>query len=173
MARNFSSVAAFHRQLELMAKELDGAGKRKITKAMAEHAQKAIPPVVRGDLGGDLKFSGWAPELVTEIKIGRDNAAIIHPTRSSAGPFTVAEVGRNQGNASGFAGPGVNRRTGMTSRTKSGGIRKQRARQTKRWNGYTKGKGTSSKAIAAMDKGLADVVEKEARRVMVKHVDVD
>jgi hypothetical protein len=173
MARQFKSLAAFNRQIELMAKELDGAGKRKITVAMAEHAQKAIPPAVRADLGGDEKFSGWAPELVTEIKVTRDNAAIIHPTRSSAGPFTVAEVGRNQGNASGFAGPGINRRTGLTSRTKSGGIRNQRSRAGRRWNGATRGFGTSSKAIAAMDKGLDDVVEKESRRVMVKHVDVD
>jgi hypothetical protein len=173
MSRNFSSMAAFGRQIELIGRELDGAAKRKITGAMAEHAQKAIAPVVRGDLSGDLKFSGWDPELVTEIKMSRNGAAIIHPTRSSAGPFTVAEVGRNQGNASGFAGPGVNRRTGNTSRTKSGGIRAQRSRQSRRWNGYTKGKGTSSKAIAAMDKGLADVVEKETRRVLVKHVDVD
>ena len=168
----FQSWAAFGREVEKMAEEVDGAKKRKLIQPIADKAVKLATQAASADLGGDPKFSGWEPELVTVIKWTRSSAAIVQPTRQSAGPWTVAEQGRNKGNASGFAGPGVNRRTGATSRTKSGGLRKQRSRQARRWNGYTRGKNTATKAAAAMDKMMPGMVEDGWRKVLSKHFDV-
>jgi hypothetical protein len=167
----FTSFAAFGRQLELMQREIDATADRKILLPMAEKAQKIGKTYAAGHVGADLKFSGWAPTLVTEIKVA-NSAVIVHPTRQSAGPWTVSERGRNQGNASGFAGPGINRRSGLTSRTKSGGIRKQRMRQTKRWNGVTEGRQTATRAQAHIDRVLPPVGEAGFRKIARKHFDV-
>lgn len=168
----FVSLGSFGNELEKMRKELAGAEKRKITGAMAKEAQKAAERVGAADIGADLKMRGWAPTLETQVKFTSSNAALVSPTRLSAGPWTVRESGRNQGNASGFSGPGINTRTGVTSRTKSGGLRKVRARKARRWNGYTQGKGTGSKAVAAMEKVVPSVAEDGVRRVFVRHFDV-
>lgn len=169
---NFASMDAFSRELGKMADEVNRKKRKDITGPMAEDAQKIIAAEVAKDVGGDIRFSGWAPYLVTEIKFTSTGAAIVHPTRSSAGPFTVAEIGRNQGNASGFSGPGINRRSGVTSRTKSGGIRKQRNRKAKRWNGVTRGFGTASRAVARMNKELPDVADDGMRKITRRHFDV-
>ena len=168
---NFSSWAAFGRQLELMQREVADSADRKILLPMAEEAQKIGKVYAAGHVGSDLKFRGWAPTLVTEIKLTK-SAAIVHPTRQSAGPWTVSEQGRNQGNASGFSGPGINRRTGVTSRTKSGDIRKQRNRKAKRWNGVTEGKQTATKAQAHIDRVLPPVGEAGFRKIARRHFDV-
>ena len=144
----------------------------RIGKEMAEKARPEAYRAAAADLGGDPKFSGWKPWLKLEVK-AKPFGAVLMPTRQSAGPWTVAEIGRNQGNASGFAGPGVNRKTGLTARTKSGGLRKVRAVKAKRWNGYTAGKGTATDAAARIDKAVADIPEKRLRVVMRRHVDTD
>jgi len=89
-----------------------------------------------------VQFSGWqGPEpMAARYALHRDGQGItVHRAPGSAGPIRVAEEGRNQGNASGFQGPGANRTTGSTARTKSGAVRKVRARQAVRWNGRTTG----------------------------------
>lgn len=166
---------AFGRELERMAIEIRGAQKRKITGPMADKAQKIIDGQVAKDLT-QSDFSGWTRQnpikLTTQQKFGRNNAAIVHPTKQTAGPFTVLDQGRNTGNASGFAGPGINRRTGLTARKKNGELRKQRDRKARRWNGYTSGKGTASKAARAIEAAMPVVAEDGVRRVMVRHFDV-
>ena len=164
----FQSWAAFGREVEKMAEEVDGAKKRKLIQPIADKAVKLATQAASADLGGDPKFSGWEPELVTVIKWTRSSAAIVQPTRQSAGPWTVAEQGRNKGNASGFAGPGVNRKTGLTSRTKSGGVRKQRSRGASRWNGRTAGKGTASDALVMIEKKVPKIVETAIGRAIAK-----
>ena len=158
-----------------MAKELAGAKKRKVTRPMAEKAQAIFDRQVAADLT-QSDFSAWrrgAPiKLEVQITPLRSNAMLLAPTRVTAGPITVLESGRNQGNAVGFAGPGINVRTGITSRNNAGGIRKQRNRKAKRWNGTTEGKGTSSKAVAAIDAAMPAVAEDGIRQVMVRHFDV-
>jgi hypothetical protein len=84
----------------------------------------------------------------------------------------VAEQGRNQGNAGGFSGPGINRSTGITSRTKSGAVRRVRARQSRRWNGATAGKGTASRAVAEMDRQLPRIADKAVLKVIRKRFTV-
>ena len=114
------------------------------------------------DLGGDPKFSGWKPLLDTKTKYLGDGTVLVSPTRSSAGPWTVAESGRNQGNGGGgaFFGPGANRSTGGTARTKKGKVRAVRAFKAKRWNGYTSGKGTASRVVAEIERVAPDIVDK-------------
>jgi hypothetical protein len=135
-------------------------------------AKQAAQEAAAGDLGSDGRFSGWrrgAPfELATKYDIVGPGRVSFHPTPKSAGPWTVAQSGRNQGNAGGFSGPGVNRSTGETSRTKSGGVRKVRARQSRRYNGRTSGKNTADDALALIDKRLPKLVDTQIGRAIRK-----
>lgn len=132
----------------------------KMAKAEARKAASA-------DLGGDPKFSGWRPELTTRYDIIGDGKLSFYPgTKRAAGPWTVAERGRNQGNASGFSGPGVNRKTGITSFTKAGNVRKTRAFKSKRWNGVTQGKNTATDAVNAIESKVPKLVDQHVGRAI-------
>lgn len=168
----WKSMSAF---VDDLSKSLTPAEIRKITRAQAEAAQVIANRSASRDLGGDRAFGGWKRgnpiALDTQIK-ARKGGHVLLPTRSSAGPWTVAEQGRNQGNASGFSGPGINTRTGLTSRTKSGAIRKVRARASRRWNGTTEGKGTASDAVGQMDRALPKIADAAVRLALRKRFDV-
>jgi hypothetical protein len=145
------TLGGFEKRLDALARGLSGVQMKRLMaevgRGAVRDARSALPP----DLGGDHKFSGWAADLDVKFTPHRNASSVtVHPTRRGAGPWRVAEQGRNQGNASGFAGPGINRQTGETARTKSGGIRKQRARKARRWNGRTAGKNTWSDAERLM-----------------------
>jgi hypothetical protein len=146
---------------------LSGQQLRAVMNDVGKAAQKIAEKAASGDLGGDPKFSGWAPTLDTKVEHVGEGRIRIQPTGRSAGPWTVAEQGRNQGNAGGFAGPGVNRRTGATSRTKSGRLRKVR-QGSRRWNGRTQGKGTATEATAAMERETPRIVERGVQTAIRK-----
>ena len=115
------------------------------------------------DLGSDAKFSGW-PKAALEVAFSphrQPGGITFHRAGRSAGPWRVAEFGRNQGDASGFAGPGVNRRTGETLRTASGGVRRVRGARSRKWNGRTRGKGTWSEAERLIGSRAPAVVDRE------------
>ena len=169
----WSSFDAFGREVAAWQREVEGATKRRITKDQADKAQAIFEAAAKPELGGDLKFSGWAPTLDTQVKKGRDDSHLLIPTRSGAGPITVLFQGRNQGNAGGFAGPGINRRTGTTSRTKSGGLRKVRAVKARRWNGTTRGKLDPAAVQQRFEREAATIAEQGLRRTTVKHFDVN
>jgi hypothetical protein len=105
---------------------------------------------------------------MTYTDMTREGPGIVfHPTRDGAGPTTTSQFGRGRGNASGFQGPGINKRTGVTSRTKSGAVRKQRKSKgydwgqvaaRKRWSGFTDGKNTADKIVAELNQQLPAVV---------------
>jgi hypothetical protein len=162
MADTFASIAA---KLDKLANGLRGPELRKVMERAGKAAQKTAERAASADLGGDPKFSGWKPTLDTKIVHVGEGKVLIQPTARSAGPWTVAEQGRNQGNAGGFAGPGVNRRTGATSRTKSGKLRKVR-QSSRRWNGRTAGKGTASEATAAMARETPRIIEDGVQRAI-------
>ena len=168
----FKDIGAFAREVNKMDRRIAGDSAKEITLEQAKLGQRIAQRAASADLGGDPKFSGWAPELVTEIKPTRKNGHVLLPTRKSAGPWTVAEQGRNKGNASGFQGPGANRRTGMTSRTKAGKVRKVRAVKARRWNGYTAGKNTASDAVSIMEATLPPVAARGLTKAMRRHFDV-
>jgi len=169
----FASFAAFERELAKFGQELEKVERSRITREQAEAMQAIATRVASADLGGDPKFSGWAPLLDTQLKELRNGATLLTPTKTSAGPWTVAEVGRNQGNASGFSGPGLSVRTGRTSRKKDGSLRKVRERKAKRWNGYTKGKGTATETRKQAERLIDEIAVKGLRRTSRKYFDVD
>lgn len=105
------------------------------------------------DLGGDPKFSGWAPILETRFDHVGAGRISFHPTGKSAGPWTVAERGRNAG-----AGP--------PAPTKSKGKGKG-----KKWNGRTKGKGTATAALAKIEAETPDRFEAELKKALRKAFD--
>jgi hypothetical protein len=163
------TLSSYGRKVELFQKELSADAQ---SHAIGKMAKEAAQEAAAGDLGSDGRFSGWrrgAPfELATKYDIIGPGRVSFHPTPKSAGPWTVAQSGRNQGNAGGFSGPGVNRSTGETSRTKSGGVRKVRARGARRWNGRTSGKNTASDALALIDKRLPRLVQENVGRALRK-----
>lgn len=168
------NAAAFARDLERMQDDLARKEAKRITLAAAKEARLIAYREAAKDLGGDPKFSGWRPWLRLDVKPTRGFGALIKPTRQSAGPWTVAEFGRNQGNAGGgaFFGPGANRRTGSTRRRGDGSVAKVRAFRSRRWNGYTAGKGTASRADSVMDAKIPPMIEKQVTKVMRRRFDV-
>jgi hypothetical protein len=172
----WKSFAEYGLELQAWERDMTGPEQRKVTRAMGVEAQKIADRAAAGDLGGDRAFGGWNRgrpiPLDTRLRPGRDAATILSPTRSSAGPWTVAEFGRNQGNAGGFSGPGINRRTGITSRTKSGGVRGVRARRSRRWNGVTRGKRTATDALMVMERRLPQIADKAVLKLTRKRFDV-
>jgi hypothetical protein len=166
MAETFASFAV---KVDQFQKELSDDAQ---SHAIGKMAKAAARESASADLGGDPAFSGWrrgAPfELVTRYDIIGPGRVSFHPTPKSAGPWTVAESGRNQGNAGGFSGPGVNRDTGVTARAKSGGVRKVRARGARRYNGRTQGKQTASDALALIDKRMPKLVDGYVGRAIRK-----
>lgn len=170
----FRSLADFGAELEKLGRDLTTREKYEITDSMGRRAQQIAERAASNDLGGDPKFSGWASTLETKTRRLSDGATMLTPTPRSAGPWTVAEQGRNQGNGGGgaFFGPGINRSTGLTARTKSGGIRKTRAFQRRRWNGTTQPKNTASDAVAEMENELPKIAEDGVRRAIRKRFDV-
>lgn len=177
---NWPDAAAFARELDTLARkmnrELENA-----TREMAEKARDISEQEAARDLGGDTRFSGWDGRDLSDLVIKRNRRSDGHwifPTRKSGGPWKVAQQGRNKGNVvdrrgvAQFLGPGVNRKTGLTSFTKAGNVRKVRAFQSKRWNGHTAGKGTADRASDRFEAEAEKIGEKRFRTALSKHFDV-
>lgn len=167
----FKSFGDFGAELNKMAATMEKEARQRITRPMGEKAQKIAEAAASADLGGDPKFSGWKPRLDTQLKDGQNGSTILMPTKSGAGPWTVAQVGRNQGSAGGFSGPGIGK-SGLTAKTKAGGLKKVKSFKSKRWNGTTKGKNTADKALARMETELPKIAEDGVRAILQKHFDV-
>ena len=151
-------LAALEADLLRLAKQFDGPARARVLDSTVKPFGEDMEAAVRGDYG-DLSMSGWGIPMVGAVRV-RDDVAVAGPTPRSGGPWRVADVGRNQGSASGFHGPGVNSKTGTTRRTKSGGVAKVRGRKGKRWNGRTVGKGTWVDARDRMRKTAPVVMRK-------------
>jgi hypothetical protein len=159
-------AASFARDLDRLERDLARDEARRITKDAAEEARKIATRAASRDLGGDPKFSGWAPMLDLNVRSTRTFGHSLTPTRYSAGPWTVAEFGRNQ-----MAGPRVRTgRDGSARRTKKGNVSVVRKRS--RWNGQTAGKDTASEAVAEMERKIPPMIERQVTRVMRRRFDV-
>ena len=165
-----TTFAEFDLKLQHIQQEWSGAAGRRRLERVAQKTKGDIAEAVKGDLG-DLSMSGWhrgKPIDVTgryDIE-GNGTSFTMTPAKRGRGPMRVLEQGRNQGNASGFAGPGMNARTGATSRNLDGSVRKVRARKGKRWTGRTAGKGTWSDATMLMRARTAERVHAEVVKAM-------
>lgn len=180
----FSSPEAWVRAAEAMERDLKREALA-ITRKMAEQGEKIAVEEASKDLGGNSSFSGWkggARDLANlQIKPKRSPGSAAHflfPTRKSGGPWKVAEQGRNIGEVrrGGIAlaqGPGVNKKTGLTSYTKTGKVRVTRSRKRGGWNGYTPAFRTASRAAARFSgRQVTDIAEDETRKVIGQRFDV-
>ena len=129
--------------------------------ALGIMAKAEAKKAAEADLGGDDRFSGWKPTLDSRYDILGRGRVLLKPTRRSAGPWSVANDGRNAGNA------GIGPMQGPTL-TKTGRV--SRARR-KRWNGQTQGKGTADDARAAIEKKAPGVVDVQVGRAIRKAFD--
>lgn len=171
MADDFASL---NRRLGQLAGEFDGTAGRKRLEAVGRQTKADVDDAVRADGLGDQSMSGWrrgAPIKVTgQARVISDSEIFVGPQGKGIGPMRVLESGRNQGNASGFSGPGINTKTGTTARTKSGGLRKVRARKKKRWNGTTEGRDTWSDAVQLMESRVPGRVHKQVQAAIRRHI---
>lgn len=156
---SFNSFGDFAKELEALGKDLTTREKYTITDAMGRRAQQLAERAASADLGGDPKFSGWAPTLDTKNRRLADGSNLLSPTRFSAGPWTVAQFGRNQAFGPRMVGPRL---------TKTGRVSK--ARQ-KRYNGQTDPKHTADDAKALMEREMKDIAERGLRKVIRKRFD--
>jgi hypothetical protein len=172
----FSSISAYRLELTALAADLGAEDANRIAAVMGAKALGIARRSASADLGGDPKMSGWPiAQLDTRIVNASEPGIVllVPASASAAGGWTVATIGRNRGHGGGFAGPGVNRRTGRTSRKKSGEVRKVRAHGAgSRWNGTTVGKNTATDAQTAMERELPQIAETEFRKVLAKHFDL-
>lgn len=147
------TFSSFGHRVDVFANGISGGDLKKIMSHLGVDAKKDAEQAASADLGGDPKFSGWAPTLDTKFDHAGSGRISFHPTGKSAGPWTVAEEGRNQS-----AGP--------PSPTKKKGKGKGR-----KWNGRTQGKGTAAAALATVAKETPDRFEKELKKVLRKAFD--
>ena len=143
-----------------LAVDLGGKGLSSVQRDGATAAIKIAHRAAANDLGGDIKHSGWGVNLDVVAAPLKNGGVLIKPTRSSAGPWTVAERGRNIGESGKTLGPGISQKTGVTSRNKNGALRKIGTVKGKKWNGYTKPKNTASDAVAMFERDMPKVVDK-------------
>jgi hypothetical protein len=147
------TFASFAKRVDGFQKEL---GDDAMGHALGKMAKAEATKAASADLGGDPKFSGWKPVLDTRYDIIGPGRISFHPSRSSAGPWTVAEFGRGSS-----VGPSLS----SSSLTPTGRVSKRRK---KRNNGRTKGKGTASDALAAIDKKAPGVVDEQVGKAIRK-----
>lgn len=167
------SFADLQRKLVAVERDLEGRGARASMGRVGRDLRPEIDRAVVGTLG-DKSMSGWkrgGPIQITGTsRLLDDQSVLVEPVKRSKGPMAVLERGRNLGGGGGFAGPGINSRTGVTSFTKSGAVRKVRARAGKRWNGYTQGKGTMTDASEAIQKRAPGLIADEVHKTLAKHL---
>ena len=140
----------------------------KVGVALRPYAWKAATR----DVGTKRAFSGWRRNAGIRLNVDysvhtRNVGLTMHRENRSAGPWRVAEEGRNR-RVNAFHGPGINRRKGggtlpnaVASRargTPTFVARKFKGR--KRWNGTTKGKDTWSHAAELMAEQAPRLINK-------------
>ncbi len=160
----WDSLAAYGKELAGLESDLTGPERKQITRLMGKRGQQIIDKEAAADLGGDRAFSGWRRgnpiPLDTTLRDGRDGTTILAPFKRSAGPWTVAEQGRNAAFGPRFTGQRL---------TKRGKV--SRARQ-RRYNGRTDAKHTATDAIKVMEKELPKIADKGVKAVTRKRFDV-
>lgn len=144
---------SLNRKLTKMQADLSDPKLKRHLRQVGAMAKRVAENTAKTDLGSDAQFSGWPGKLGTRYDTVAEGVLSFKPSsRLAAAKWTTLNDGRHQGNASGFSGPGINTRTGITSRNKSGELRKVRKRKAKRWNGRTAGKGTADRATTLIEK---------------------
>lgn len=138
---------------------------------VGKKAKELASEAARNDLGPDAGFtggrgrgSGWRADtnfLSVRYDIVKPGQIQLKPTRRNAGPWTVAERGRKSYAA------GDRRSSGM-GRARKDGTRAEKFRTVKRNVRETKGFGTASDAIQAMNRDIPGVTDREIARQVRK-----
>lgn len=157
----FPSPEAFLREVQALERDLENR-RRDMGRAVAEAVRPEGYRAAAAKLGGDPKFSGWRPWLELKVRTN-SSGATLHPTRQSAGPWTVADIGRNRN-----AGPSL-RESNISIKT---GRRKRAGRRFKRWNGQTEGFGVASDAKRRFERAAEDPANDEIRKIVGRHFSV-
>ena len=153
------TFASFAHRVDQFINGISDAELKKIMTRLGVEAKADATTAASSDLSGDPKFSGWAPTLETRFDHIGEGRISFHPTARSAGPWTVAEFGRNSTAGPPMRGPRL---------TKTGRVSKAR---TKRWNGRTAGKGTASDALAVIEAQTPKRFEDELKKAIRKSFD--
>ena len=154
------SLDGFGRRVNNFVKELEGERLKMIADKAGMQAKKIATEAAKADLGGDDKFSGWSgSNLLTRYDHVEPGVISFHPSKRSAGPWTVAEFGRNQAAGPRMVGPRLTK-TGRVSKTKQ-----------RRYNGRTQGKGTASDALSEIEKQIPRTVDREVVKAIRKFFD--
>lgn len=148
--------AEFNGRLTRFIDELEGAQLKALADKMGVRAKQLAKDAASADLGGDPKFSGWKPTLDTRYDHLDPGVIGFKPTRRAAGPWTVAEFGRNTAAGPRMVGPRL---------TKTGRVSKAR---TKRWNGVTQPKNTATEALELIEREMPQVVDAEVGKAIRK-----
>lgn len=134
-------------------------------RSIAPTAQALVNRQARRDLGSDAAFTRWGRErkpLPLDIRVRvLDDApgVMIHPTRYSAGGFTVATVGRKSYAA------GDRRAAGTYFRKRDQQVVTRRRRVTRSVGGYD-GKGTADRIVADFQAEIPKLVELQLVRTI-------
>jgi hypothetical protein len=155
---DFASLEAFGRHVAKFSGEFDGPQLKQIVTDVGVEAKKIAARHVDADLGG-TGFSGWAAPLDTRFDHVAPGKVSFHPTRRSAGPWTVAEYGRNQTAGPRLTGPRLTR-TGKVSKAKG-----------RRWNGRTSPHNTATETTADIDRTTPKLVERAVVRAVRRYWD--
>lgn len=150
------TFASFGHRIDTFVNGLSGGELKAVMTKVGVAAKSDALKAASADLGGDPKFSGWAPTLDTRFDHIGDGAISFHPSKKGAGPWTVAEFGRNSAAGPPMMGPKI-LKSGKASKAKG-----------KRWNGRTRGKGTATKALAQIEKETPDRIEAEVKKAIQK-----
>lgn len=141
------TFASFAHRVDTFVNGLSGGELKAVMTKVGVAAKADAMKAASADLGGDPAFSGWSGALDTRFDHAGSGRISFHPTKRSAGKWTVAQEGRHAG-----AGP-------------PGGKR------SRRWNGRTQGKGTATKALAAIERETPDRIEAEVKKALKKAFD--
>ena len=153
------SLGSFGRKVDGFIGELEAEKLRAMAAKVGVKAKQIATDAASADLGGDPAFSGWRPAtnwLATRFDHLEPGVISFHPTKRAAGPWTVAEFGRNRAAGPRMVGPRL---------TKTGKVSKARQR---RYNGQTEGKGTASDALAKIEPMVPEVVDAEVTKALRK-----
>lgn len=153
------TLGSFGRKVDGFIGELEAEKLRAMATKVGVKAKQIATDAASADLGGDPAFSGWRPAtnwLATRFDHLEPGVISFHPTKRAAGPWTVAEFGRNRAAGPRMVGPRL---------TKTGKVSKARQR---RYNGQTEGKGTASDALAKIEPMVPEVVDAEVTKAIRK-----
>ena len=172
----WSSMADYAASLAKLETELRTKIARDTIAEMAGKAEDIANKYAQRDVGSDREMRGWptAP-LTVRVRLERSSSghrAVIMPyNRAAAAGWTVMDQGRNVGETGLFLGPGMNHRTGATSRTKKGNVRR-RGFKAKKWNGVTRPHFTAADAVDEMERELPKIANRRVGKALVKQFDV-